>query len=152
LADTGRPQNPDTSRGTTHGTSTQTQAASQWYAPWARINCEHLVPDQLAARGYHGFLPMVERWTRRGGFRHSSHTPMFLDYLFLRHAMTDGSYIDVCGAQGLVRILGEEWDRLGVVPDEEIGAIGRLAAAGVPTMPHPYLREGQRVRITAGSC
>lgn len=75
---------------------------------------------------------------------------MFPGYLFLRHAMDKASYIEVRKARGLVRILGERSDRLAVVPDGEIEAIQRVLDARVPAMPHPYLREGQRVRITRG--
>jgi transcription termination/antitermination protein NusG len=70
--------------------------------------------------------------------------------LFLRHAIDKTSYIDVRKARGLVRILGERWDRLSVVPDAEIEAIQTTLNACLPVMPHPYLREGQRVRITQG--
>jgi transcription antitermination factor NusG len=75
---------------------------------------------------------------------------MFPGYLFLRHAIDKTSYINVRKARGLVRILGERWDRLGVVPDAEIEAIHTVLDACLPVMPHPYLREGQRVRITQG--
>jgi transcription antitermination factor NusG len=49
-----------------------------------------------------------------------------------------------------VRILGEQSDRLAVVPDEEVGAIQQVLDGRMPVIPHPYLREGQRVRITRG--
>jgi transcription antitermination factor NusG len=49
-----------------------------------------------------------------------------------------------------VRILGERWDRLETVPDSDIDALQRLLHTELPIMAHPYLREGQRVRITRG--
>jgi transcription antitermination factor NusG len=39
---------------------------------------------------------------------------------------------------------------LAAVPDQEIEAIQRVARAQVPVLAHPYLREGQRVRVTGG--
>lgn len=75
---------------------------------------------------------------------------MFPGYLFVDHVMDKTSYIEVCKSTGLVSILGERWDRLEVVPDAEIGAIQRTLQASLPVFPHPYLREGQRVRITRG--
>lgn len=89
-------------------------------------------------------------WSQRAGKRHLIAVPMFPGYLFLRHVMDKTSYIDVRKARGLVRILGERWDRLSIVPDAEIEAIHTVVAASLPVMPHPYLREGQRVRITEG--
>jgi transcription antitermination factor NusG len=76
---------------------------------------------------------------------------MFPSYLFLHHAMDKLSYIEVRKARGLVRILGERWDRLSVVPDAEVAAIQKVLHARLPALPHPYLRQGQRVRITCGA-
>jgi transcriptional antiterminator NusG len=75
---------------------------------------------------------------------------MFPGYLFLHHLVDKASYIEVCESIGLVSILGERWDRLEVVPDSEIGAIQQALRARLPVFPHPYLREGQRVRIARG--
>lgn len=124
--------------------------APKWRALWTRSHCEKLVHDQLIASGFHPFLPTINVWSRRAGLRHLSHFPLFPGYLFLRHAMDKESYIEVRKARGLVAILGERWDRLAVIADEEIEAIQRMLDAPLPVVSHPYLREGQRVRITRG--
>jgi transcription antitermination factor NusG len=92
----------------------------------------------------------MEVWSRRGGVRHRIAIPMFPGYLFLHHTMDKISFIEVCKARGLVRILGERWDRLSIVPEPEIEAVKRVLGAQLPVLPHPYLSEGQRVRITNG--
>ena len=125
-------------------------ATSRWRVLWTRSNCEQLVHDRLAAKGFDLFLPTVEAWCRRGGVRRLSCVPLFRGYLFLRHAMDNASYLEVYKTRGLVRVLGERWDRLDVVPDSEIEVIQKLVHSGLPVLPHPYLREGQRVRITGG--
>jgi transcription termination/antitermination protein NusG len=122
----------------------------RWSVLWTHSNSEQLVFDQLAGKGFELFLPMVDAWCRRGGIRRVSRIPLFRGYLFLRHAINKASYLEVCKARGLVRLLGERWDRLDVVPDSEIEAIQRLAESRLPMLPHPYLREGQRVRIKRG--
>jgi transcriptional antiterminator NusG len=122
----------------------------QWYALYTRSHCEQLVHDQLVVKGFHLFLPKIDVWSRRGGLRRLSRAPMFPGYLFLRHAMDKASSIEVRKARGLVRILGERWDRLAVVPEAEVEAIQTLLRTDLPILPHPYLREGQRVRITRG--
>src|SRR5207237_1151704 len=76
--------------------------------------------------------------------------PMFPGYAFVNHAMDKWSYTALLKTRGLVRILGERWDRLEAVPAAEIEAIRRVAAVDAPVMPHPYLRQGQRVRIVDG--
>lgn len=121
-----------------------------WHVLWTRSNCEQLVCDRLAAQGFEVFLPKVGAWSRRGGQRHLAQVPLFRGYLFVHHAMDKASYIEVCKSPGLVSVLGERWDRLEVVPSSEIEAIQRALRANVPLLPHPFLREGQRVRITRG--
>src|SRR5207247_2461229 len=122
----------------------------RWRVLWTHSNCEQLVHDQLAAKGFDLFLPTVQTWHRRGGARRLARVPLFRGYLFLRHAMDKAGYLEAYKTRGLVRILGERWDRLEVVPDAEIEAIQRVLDANLPILPHPYLREGQRVRITRG--
>ena len=121
-----------------------------WYALWTRSHCEQLVYDQLVARGFRPSLPKIDIWSRHGRLRHLTRTPMFPGYLFLCHAMDKQSWVEVRTVRGLVRVLGERWDRLPTVADSEIDAIHRIADAGVPVLAHPYLQEGQRVRIRRG--
>src|SRR2546428_12672743 len=123
----------------------------RWRVLWTHSNCEQLVYDQLAAKGFDPFLPTVEAWSRRGGVRRLARIPMFGGYLFLRHAMDKASYLEVYKARGLVRILGERWDRLAAVPDSEIEAIQTLIHSGHAVLPSPYLRQWPPGRITRGA-
>ena len=135
---------------TTDQSSGSDEGARNWYALWTKSHCEQLVFDQLAAKGFQVFLPKVEAWSRRSGVRHRIPIPMFPGYLFLRHAMELNSYIEVLKTRELVRVLGDGYDRLAVVPDAEIEAIQKVVQAQLPALPYPYLREGQRVRIMKG--
>ncbi len=122
----------------------------QWYALYTRSHCEQLVHDQLSVKGFHLFLPKVSVWSRRGRFRRLASVPLFPGYLFLHCAMDKASAVEVIKTRRLVRILGERWDRLAVIPEAEIAAIQTLLQTRLPILPHPYLREGQRVRIIRG--
>ncbi len=121
-----------------------------WRVLWTRSNCEQLVYDQLAVKGFDLFLPTAEAWSRRRGIRVRGRVPLFRGYLFLRHAVDKQKYLEVCKARGLVRMLGERWDQLETVPDSEIDAIQKLVRSDLPIFPYLHLREGQRVRITDG--
>jgi len=122
----------------------------QWHVLWTRSNCEQMVHDQLTVKGFDVFLPTVEAWSRPGRVRTLAPVPLFRGYLFLHHAMDKASYLEVRKTNGLVRLLGERWDRLEEVPDREIEGIQTVLRSRLPILPHPYLREGQRVRITSG--
>ncbi|MGH2396583.1 MAG: transcription termination/antitermination protein NusG [bacterium] len=126
------------------------QRAAQWHVLWTRSHCEYLVHDRLTAKGLHLWLPEIGIWARRGGFRHRRQVPMFPGYVFLHQAMDKATYMQVCKTSGIVRPLGDGWDRLAVIPYREIEVIQTMLRAHLPTRPHPYLREGQRVRITRG--
>jgi transcription termination/antitermination protein NusG len=133
-----------------HTENPEDLAIPSWYALYTRSHCEQLVCDQLTAKGFHLFLPRINVWSQRAGKQRLISVPMFPGYLFLQRRMDKMSYIDVRKARGLVRILGERWDRLSVIPDAEIEAIQKALNTPLPIRPHPYLREGQRVRITQG--
>ena len=121
-----------------------------WHVLWTRSNCEQLVHQQLLSKGFDAFLPQADRWRERGGFRYLSRTPVFPGYLFLHHAVDKWTYLEVCKTRGIVKLLGDRWDRLAVVPDREVDAIRRAQACGLPRMPHPYVADGYRVRVTRG--
>lgn len=124
--------------------------SASWHVLWTHSNYEQLVHDQLAAKGFDVFLPTIDAWGRRGGVRLLGRVPLFRGYLFVHHAMDKAGYLEVKKTKGLVRLLGERWDRLDVVPDSEVEAIQKVLRTRLPVFPYPYLREGQRVRITRG--
>jgi len=121
-----------------------------WYALWTHSHCEQLVRDQLAAKDFEVFLPKIDTWSRRAGVKHRILTPMFPGYLFVRDTLTDTRYTQLLNARGLVCVLGNGAGRLAEVPDQEIDAIRAVVQSRLPAAPHPYLRTGQRVRITRG--
>ncbi len=124
--------------------------APRWYALWTHSNCEQLVHDQLAAKGFELFLPKLEVWSRRNGVRHRILNPMFPGYLFVRDDLTQARYTEVLKCRGLVCVLGSGRGGPAAVPDREIEAIQRVVDSKVPALPHPYLETGHRVRIVDG--
>jgi transcription antitermination factor NusG len=128
----------------------ETSEIRRWYAVWTRSHSEQLVADQLTGKGIDVFLPNISTWSRRGGVRRLIQIPMFSGYVFLNEVMNKKTYLDVVQARGVVKLLGERWDRLSAIDDNEMVALKQIAESDLPVMPHTYLREGQRVRITAG--
>jgi transcription antitermination factor NusG len=125
-------------------------AAPPWYAIWTRSNCERLVAEQLAGKGFVTFLPEMGARSTRQGKSHVVPVPMFPGYLFIRHAMDKRSYVEILKARGIVRILEGGWHRLSPIANEEVGAIQRLVESGMPILPHAYFRQGDPVRVVAG--
>jgi transcriptional antiterminator NusG len=123
---------------------------SSWRVLWTRSHCEQLVHDQLEAKGYSAFLPTVEVWSRRRDLKHLIRVPLFPGYVFLNHPLDKMSHVAVLKVRGIVRVLVEGANRLATVPDGEIDAIRRVVEARLSAQAHPYLRDGQRVRIVRG--
>jgi transcription antitermination factor NusG len=128
----------------------EVQPGKRWYALWTHSHCEQLVNGQLLVRGFELFLPTIGVWSRRDGVKYRIHKPLFPGYLFLRDHLTASRYVEVQKARGLVGVLGGKRGGPNVIPDAEIDAIRALVRSELPVSPYPYLRTGQRVRITDG--
>jgi transcription antitermination factor NusG len=129
----------------------EAQPSVGWHVLWTRSNCEQRVRDQLAAKQYEVYLPMMKQWATRTTKSPASLGPMFKGYLFVRHAIDKAAFLDISNIKGLVRILGESWNRLGRIPDEEVAAIRQMVDSHQPLFPYPYLKAGSPVRIVRGS-
>ena len=134
----------------TFGVTDPHDQRASWFALWTHSHCEQLVHDQLVQRGFHAFLPTIDLWSRRRGVRRLCRVPMFAGYLFVHHVMNRESHVELRKTRGLVRVLGERWDRLEKIPDAEMTAVENVVTSRQPVLPFPYLKEGQRVRITTG--
>jgi transcription termination/antitermination protein NusG len=128
----------------------QASDTPSWFVLWTQSHCERLVTDQLAAKGFEVFLPTIRTWSRQRGARKMISLPMFPGYSFIRHAVDRYSYVEILKTRGVVRILGDGWERLAPVPDDDVETIQRIVETDVPVFPHTYLREGQWVRIVDG--
>jgi len=132
------------------GGRTEPLSAALWFVLWTRSHCERLVYDQLSNKGLASFLPEREIWSRRGVLRHVIRVPMFPGYLFLHTVLDKATHIEVRKTRGLVSLLGSTAEGPAAVPETEVTALQKLVKARIPAVPHPYLREGARVRITRG--
>ena len=123
--------------------------APAWHAIWTRSHSEQLVTDQLTAQGFEIFMPRLLAWGTRRGERRRVEQPLFPGYVFVHHAVDRHSYAAILKARGVVRVLGERWDRLAVIPASEIDTVQRMLASGAPVSSHQFA-EGDRVRVTGG--
>ena len=129
---------------------TAQSAGARWYAVWTRSQCEAKVETLLRQKRLETFLPRVEVPSRRRDRRTILETPLFPGYLFLRFSADRRAYLSVANTEGVVRILGDGWDHLHPVADEQVEAVRRLVIAGNGARPVPWIRVGDRVRIAAG--
>ena len=124
--------------------------SERWFAIRTRSQCEPKVEEGLRQKGLEVFLPRVRIPSRRRDRRLVLEQPLFPGYLFLHFAPSREAYISVATTHGVVRILGDRWDALHPVPDEQVDAVRRIVTMGSRARPVPWIRIGDRVRIVAG--
>ena len=124
------------------------QGGDAWWALYTRHQHEKVVAEMLSAKGFEVFLPQYDS-IRRWKDRHKVLAmPLFPCYVFVRGRAT--RRLQVVTTPGIHTILtkGEE---IAVIPDAEIDAIRRAVDGSFRVEPHPFLKCGERVRVTRGS-
>lgn len=109
-----------------------------------------MVAEQLQARGHDIFLPKVVGWSRTPRGRERAARALFPGYLFLRAELDRATHADVLEVRGIVRILGERWDRLATIPDDEMTAVRRMVEEGPGPFRYEMPNDGERVRVIRG--
>lgn len=122
-----------------------------WFAVWTRNQYEPRVSDRLRRKRFEVFLPAVRVASRRRDKRVLLAQPLFPGYLFLRFAPSRAGYVAVASTDGVVRVLGDSWEALQPVPDEQVEAVRRLVTSAEGARAVPWIRVGDRVRIVSGA-
>jgi transcription antitermination factor NusG len=118
-----------------------------WYAAYTCPRHEKYVAQQLVQRHIGSFLPLyssVRRWKDR---RKRLDLPLFPGYVFVQ--MTERNRLDILRLPGVVQLVSFQGKPAEIAP-VEIEALRRGTTGSVVVHPHPYLKEGRRVRIVNG--
>ncbi len=133
---------------TSHGSDVVTDESSDWWAIYTRHQHEKTVATMLSAKGFDVFLPLYES-TRRWKDRSKMITlPLFPCYVFLRGGLDHRLHVVTTPGVHMVLLCGE---RVAVIPEAEMQAIRRAVEGPFRVEPHPFLKCGERVRVTRGS-
>ena len=118
-----------------------------WYAIRVQSRFESVVSLALRGKGYEEFLPVYHarrRWSDR--FKQVD-LPLFPGYLFCRFDVT--VRLPILITTGVVSIVGAGKTPV-PVPDDEIIAVRRTLASGLPARPWPFLNVGCQVYVERG--
>lgn len=118
----------------------------RWYVLFVRTNQEKRVADSLAARAVEHYLPCyssVRKWKDR---RIQLEMPLFPGYIFVHLPLLDKR--NVLTVPNIVSLVGSSRGAAEMA-EEEIQCIRRGLEQGT-ALPHPYLKQGDRVMITTG--
>jgi transcription antitermination factor NusG len=121
---------------------------SPWWALYTRHQHEKTVAGMLSAKGFEVFLPLydsVRRWNDR---KMLLSLPLFPCYVFVRGGLN--RRLQVVTTPGVHMILSRG-EHFATIPDDEIQAIRKSVSGDFRVEPHPFLKCGERVRVTRGS-
>lgn len=131
----------------TEGEQNPASSGTPWYAAYTCPRHEKYVAHQLNERQIESFLPLyssVRRWKDR---RKRLDLPLFPCYVFVQ--VTEQNRIDVLRLPGVVQLVCFQ-GKPAPIAATEIDALRRGTTGSIVVQPHPYLKEGRRVRITNG--
>lgn len=118
-----------------------------WGAIYTRHQHEKTIAEILTAKGLEVFLPTFKS-TRRWKDRNKVLSlPLFPCYLFLRGMQS--RRLQVLTTPGIISILSVNGEPA-LIPESEIEAVRKAIEFGNHVEPHPFLRTGDRVRVTYG--
>ncbi len=122
-------------------------ASPGWYALYTRHQHEKAVARVLSEKGFQVFLPVhtvARRWKDR---MKELSLPLFPCYLFLWGELKRKS--EIVTTPGFHSFVGFG-DQPITIPQEEIEAVRQAINSGSTVEPCPYLRFGDKVRISSG--
>lgn len=126
----------------------RTQEDSAWWALYTRHQHEKVVADMLTAKGFDVFLPLydsIRRWKDRSKL---ISLPLFPCYVFVRGGLNRRLHVITTPGVHMILCSGEN---VAIIPEDEIQAIRRTIEGPFRVEPHPYLKCGERVRVTRGT-
>lgn len=119
-----------------------------WFAVQVAPRHEKSVAALLSYKGYQHFLPTYRSRRAWSDRKKTIEVPMFPGYVFCR-TMHRAAHGLVLTTPGVVRVVGFSGNPY-PIPDDEIDAIRKVVLSS-ESEPVPYLKVGQRVRISSGS-
>src|SRR5580704_638581 len=120
-----------------------------WYAIRTKSRHERVVAKQLELDQLEFFLPTVQQLRQWSDRTKSIDMPLFPGYVFARIPEFPSKKVQVLRKAGVIGFVTNERGAVSV-PDAELNAVRLLLANRIPHASHPYLKVGQRIRITDG--
>lgn len=119
-----------------------------WWAAYTQHQHEKTVAEMLSGKGFEVFLPLHESTRRWKDRQKVLSLPLFPCYVFVRAILS--RRLQVVTTPGIHMVLSRG-EQIEVVPEPEIDAIRRAVQSSYRVEPHPFLKIGERVRVTRGS-
>jgi transcription antitermination factor NusG len=119
----------------------------QWFAIQVRPRYERFVATSLKGKDIEEFLPLYKvrrRWSDR---LKELEKPLFHGYVFCR--INPVYRLPVLTIPGVIQFVGIDKEPIPIT-GSEIEGLRAIVRSGLPALPWPFLRVGQKIRIEEG--
>jgi transcription antitermination factor NusG len=126
----------------------ETQDTTAWWVLYTRHQHEKIVAEMLSAKGFEVFLPLYESMRRWKDRSKMLTLPLFPCYVFVRGGIHRRLQVVTTPGVHMILFHGEN---VAIIPEIEVDAIRKAVEGPFRVEPHPFLKCGERVRVTRGS-
>jgi transcriptional antiterminator NusG len=120
-----------------------------WYAVYLKSRHEFKAEKKLLEKDIETFLPVIERIRQWKDRKKIVSFPLFPGYIFVNIPDDYNGMLSILKTPGVVHFItlkGKPFP----IPEEQIISLKKLIENKEQIDPHPYISEGQQVRITSG--
>lgn len=121
----------------------------EWYALYVQVNHEKEVARKLEQKAICSFLPLLESWSKRQDRRKKVLLPLFTGYVFVHVLLDNHANLEIVKTPGALNILRNSEGPLSI-PPYQIENLQTMIRYSHALLTHPYLQEGQWVRVVRG--
>lgn len=120
-----------------------------WFALYVQVKHEKDIIRRLEQKAVDCFLPLMECWSKRRDRRKRITVPLFPGYLFVYTVLDNYTNVDILKTPGAVNIVRSSEGPL-PIPAYQIRNLRTILGASQSIELHPYLKEGECVRVVRG--
>ena len=118
-----------------------------WYAVRTKSRHEKVVCKQLEADSLESYLPSVQQSRQWSDRTKVIDSPLFPGYVFVRVPHFPSMKVQILRKVGVIGFVGNDRGAT-PIPDSELNGVRCLLMNRIPHASHPYLKVGQRIRVT----
>lgn len=122
---------------------------AHWYAVYTRSRHEKQVAQFLQRQHLETYLPLRKVWSARQDRKLTIHVPALPGYLFVNCVLYPETRALIKRSSGVLRLV-ENAGRPAVIPAGQVDSLRVALDSALEAQGHPYLRVGDRVRVTRG--
>jgi transcription antitermination factor NusG len=121
-----------------------------WYAIRTKSRHEKIVSRQLEMDDLEFYLPTIQQSRQWSDRTKLIDLPLFPGYVFVRPQHFSSQKVQILRKAGVIGFVGNGRGAA-AIPDNELNAVRLLLRNRIPYASHPYLKIGQRIRVSDGA-